>query len=559
MDRSQCYQLLSTALVDQALLNEQDIAKLERLAGNDPSLRMPQLLLDLGMLSQIDLADQLASVSNTPRVTAKDLPIEPVLDGVSSRFLKNSSIAGLFVDEQRVGIAVVDPFDREITDALALALDKQIQVHVGVRSEIEKAVSQQTEQTLKQPNSLEPSNDDDDIEHLRDIASEAPVIRYVNVLFQRAVEARASDIHIESADKSLKIRLRVDGVLQDFDAPPSSITMGVISRIKLLAKLNIAERRLPQDGRIRYQINGKEFDMRISTTPTIHGEGLVIRLLDRAQVKLDFNTLGFEGQVLNDLLSVLSRPNGVLLITGPTGSGKTTTLYAALTQLNTAQTKIITVEDPVEYELAGINQIQVKPDIGLEFPTVLRSIVRQDPDIIMIGEMRDVETANIAIQSALTGHLVLSTLHTNDAASAVIRLLDMGVDDFLLASTVNGILAQRLARKLCDSCKTSYQPSPALINELSLQALVDTGKTRFHSAVGCEHCGKTGYKGRLAIVELLIVTEPLKRLIMSNANASELATEAIKNGMQTMLLDGITKAARGLTTLEEVVRLTKGN
>jgi len=557
MGINDCYQGFLKALLDKGLLSDMDVAKAERLANTNSALSLPQLLLDLGMLSEVDLADQLAELSLRSRVYAKDFPDNAVLDDVSPRFLKEFSIAGLYVDEQRVGVALMDPLDDYVAVALALALNKQIDVHVGVRSEIEKAVAQQLEDGTEVSASDVNGNDDADIERLRDIASEAPVIRFVNALFQQAVDAGASDIHIESIDKSLKLRLRIDGVLKDIDLAMAGTAVGVISRVKLLAKLNIAERRIPQDGRIRYQLNAKDFDMRVSTSPTIHGEGVVIRLLDRSQIDLDFETLGFEGQSLERFLDVLAQPNGIILITGPTGSGKTTTLYTALTRLNTPESKIITVEDPVEYELEGINQIQVKADIDLTFSNVLRSIVRQDPDIIMVGEMRDTETANIAVQSALTGHLVLTTLHTNDAASGMIRLLDMGVDDFLLASTVTGILAQRLMRRLCDHCKQAYMPAKELIEELAMQAVIDSEGSNFYAATGCEHCGNTGYKGRLAMVEFLDVSETIKKQVMARADAFEMNESALSEGMESMLVNGLKKAARGLTTLEEVVRLTK--
>lgn len=557
MSIKDCYQVFSEELLAKDLLSDMDIAKVERLAKTSSALSLPQLLLDLGMMSEADLAEQLAVVSDRPRVYAKDLPERAVLSGVSPRFLKEFSIAGLYVDDERVGIALMDPLDDYVAGALSLLLNKQIEVHVGVRSEIEKVVGQQLTDGGEVETAVVNGNDDADIERLRDIASEAPVIRFVNALFQQAVDAGASDIHIESIDKSLKLRLRVDGVLKDVDLPMGGTAVGIISRVKLLAKLNIAERRLPQDGRIRYQLNAKEFDMRVSTSPTIHGEGVVIRLLDRSQIDLDFASLGFGGEPLERFLDVLAQPNGIILITGPTGSGKTTTLYTALTRLNTSESKIITVEDPVEYELEGINQIQVKADIDLTFSNILRSIVRQDPDIIMVGEMRDTETANIAVQSALTGHLVLTTLHTNDAASGMIRLLDMGVDDFLLASTVTGILAQRLMRRLCDHCKQAYEPPQELIEELALQAVIECEGGRFYAAKGCEHCGGTGYKGRVAMLEFLSVSETIKKQVMAKSGAVEINKSALAEGMASMLSDGLQKAARGLTTLEEVVRLTK--
>jgi len=550
------YRSFLNELSKRGLIKEHDILKIKKLLKERSASNLPNLLLDLGAVSEIDIADTLATTSGKKRLLAKEIPISHELDKSLLRFLREYSIVILYSNEMEVGIAVVDPFDSYILHALALALQVKVVVHVGVRSEIEKVVLQQSSEQEIEP-SVSDKASDDDIEHLRDIASEAPVIRFVNVLFQKAVEVQASDIHVESIDKSLKLRLRIDGVLKDIDPPPAGTAVGIISRIKLLAKMNIAERRLPQDGKIRSQINGKEYDMRISTTPTIHGENVVIRLLDRQQVSLNFEELGFQPKVLSKFLNVLSQPNGVILITGPTGSGKTTTLYTALTHINKPESKIITVEDPVEYEVSGINQIQVKPDIGLDFPHILRSIVRQDPDVIMIGEIRDSETAAIAVQSALTGHLVLSTLHTNDAASGMIRLLDMGVDDFLLASTVTGILAQRLARKLCSHCKTPQVISNELAEKLNLAKILTLQERQFYSAKGCEECSGTGYKGRLVILEFLVVSEKIKQQLSSNATASDLLATALNEGMETMFDDGIRKAAQGLTTLEEVARLTK--
>ncbi len=370
-------------------------------------------------------------------------------------------------------MAVLDSEDDFIQQSLRLATTKQVHVKVGILSEIDRALELQYGDGKSQMGQLSGGMDDDDslddIEHLKDLASEAPVIRMVNLIFQRALETRASDIHIEPFDQQLIVRLRIDGVLQNIESPPASSTAAVISRIKLMAKLNIAERRLPQDGRIKIQMMGKEIDLRVSTTPTMYGESVVIRLLDKESVVFDFASLGFEAGNSEIFLEVLAKPHGIILITGPTGSGKSTTLYTALTQLNTSERKIITIEDPVEYQLNGVNQIQAKPQIGLTFASALRSIVRQDPDVIMIGEMRDLETARIAVQSALTGHLVLSTLHTNDAAGGLARLLDMGLDDYLLTSTVNGILAQRLVRKLCPHCKVAFPASPEVIKEKGLQ------------------------------------------------------------------------------------------
>ena len=364
-------------------------------------------------------------------------------------------------------MCIRDSTDAFVPDALTMAAAKGVACAVGLPAEIELAVTRLYEQAEGEtgadgsiPEFGEVS--EDDIEHLKDLASEAPVIRLVNQIIQRAVESRASGIHIEPFADQLKVRYRIDGILKETDSPPTHSTAAVISRIKIMSKLNIAERRLPQDGRIPLRVQGKELDLRVSTVPTLFGESLVMRLLDKESVRFDFDALGFDGPLRERLGTILDMPYGIFLVTGPTGSGKSTTLYTALSRLNTQERKIITVEDPVEYQLAGINQIQVKPQIGMTFAGALRSIVRQDPDIIMVGEMRDTETARIAVQSALTGHIVLSTLHTNDAPSSVTCLLDMGVEDYLLTSTINGILAQRLVRRLCPACRERYRPLPAL-------------------------------------------------------------------------------------------------
>jgi general secretion pathway protein E len=398
----------------------------------------------------------------------------------------------------------------------------------------------------------------EDVEQLRDRASEAPVIRLVNLIIQHAVELRASDIHVEPFESRLKVRYRIDGVLQETEAPPVQLSPAVISRIKLMARLNIAERRLPQDGRIEMRVQGNDLDIRVSTVPTMHGESVVLRLLNRENVVLDFAALGFSEQPLQRLQSVLHIPHGVLLVTGPTGSGKTTTLYTALNSLNTSESKLITVEDPVEYQLEGVNQIHVKPSIGLTFASALRSIVRQDPDVIMVGEMRDLETARICIQSALTGHLVLSTLHTNDAPSSVTRLLEMGVEDYLLTSTLNAVLAQRLVRKLCTQCREAYQPLPEMLRELHLERLAGGQPVTLYRPKGCSACNGTGYHGRIAIIEVLVLSDAIRRLILQHADAGALRQAAREEGMLSMYEDGCLKALDGTTNIEEVLRVTQG-
>jgi len=399
--------------------------------------------------------------------------------------------------------------------------------------------------------------DVEDVERLKDMASDAPVIRVVNLVFSRALEARASDIHIEPYEHELKIRYRIDGVLQDVESPPARMAPAIISRVKILSRLNIAERRLPQDGRIKLKISGKEVDLRVSTVPTLHGESVVMRILDKQTLNLNLEDIGLSDKVLSDLKSVLERPNGIFLVTGPTGSGKTTTLYAVLSRMNTPERKIMTVEDPVEYQIAGVNQIQAAPRIGLDFAHALRSIVRQDPDVIMIGEMRDRETAGIAIQSALTGHIVFSTLHTNDSASGVTRLLDMGLEDYLLTSTVNAIMAQRLVRVLCPACRRESALTDEEVQHMGISRLVErAGSRRVWRATGCEACARTGYRGRMGVHELLLVDDSIRHLILEHASAEVIMKAARANGMVTMYEDGVLKAFAGHTSIDEVLRVT---
>jgi general secretion pathway protein E len=457
---------------------------------------------------------------------------------------------------------MANPRDDFARKALAMASGKNIITQVGIASEIENGIEKLLGGGRSAMGQIvdslggEEEGDLEDVEHLRDLASEAPVIRLVNLIMQRAVESRASDIHIEPFENRLKVRYRVDGVLQEVEAPPAKSTAAVISRIKIMAKLNIAERRLPQDGRIMHRVHGKELDLRVSTVPTSHGESVVMRILDRESVVLDFDSLGFDDAIRATFVRQLEMPHGIILVTGPTGSGKTTTLYTALSALNTSERKIITVEDPVEYQLEGINQIQAKPSIGLDFANALRSIVRQDPDVIMIGEMRDLETARIAIQSALTGHLVLSTIHTNDAAGGVTRMLDMGVEDYLLTSTVNAILAQRLVRTLDPEHREAYELLPEVATEIGLPELVEQDRYTFYRPVATEE-NPTGYRGRTSILELLLMTDPIRRLVMRHATSGEIQEQATSERMRTMYQDGLNKCLKGVTTLDEVLRVTQ--
>jgi len=554
------------ALVGRGQLKDADLARARRLQ-EETGGSLLQLLSRLGLVSERDHAEACAETLGLPLLGAKDVPdappeLLPEAQPVSTRFLRQFHLCPLREDRGRLLVWMADPYDGYAIDAIRLATGCEVQPVVGVRSEIDDLIERWYGQGRSAMGAIVETADGgqqadvDDVEHLRDLASEAPVIRLVNLIIQRAVELRASDIHIEPFENRLKVRYRIDGVLEEGESPPANLTAAVISRVKIMARLNIAERRLPQDGRIMLRVQGKELDLRVSTVPTAHGESVVMRLLDRETVVFDFGRLGFTDEFLPQFQRVLEMPHGILLVTGPTGSGKTTTLYTALSKLNTPDVKIITVEDPVEYQIEGINQIQVRPQIGLDFANALRSIVRQDPDIIMIGEMRDLETARIAIQSALTGHLVLSTLHTNNAAGGITRMLDMGVEDYLLTSTVNGILAQRLVRRLEPTHAEKYPASPEEIEKFGLRRFQPDGEIYLYrprpSALS-----PTGYLGRTAIVEFLVMDDALRRAVMRHAGMGELERLARDAGMRTMYEDGIRKALRGETTIEEVLRVTE--
>ena len=549
-------------LLAKGRLKDTDLARARRLHEESPDGTLTGLMARLGLVSERDLAEAWSELLDTPLLAARDAPDMPPAElDVSVRFLKQQHVVPVRVGEDGVALVVSDPADPYPLQAMQLAAGRPVALRIGLRSEIEGLIERYYGSGRSAMGTIVENLDgsaavEDDVEHLRDLASEAPVIRLVNLILQRAVEQRASDVHIEPFENRLKVRYRIDGVLHEVEAPPSSSTAAVISRVKIMAKLNIAERRLPQDGRIQLRVQGKELDLRVSTVPTSFGESVVMRILDRESVVFDFASLGFTDNFQQRFVDVLDRPHGILLVTGPTGSGKTTTLYTALAKINTPDVKIITVEDPVEYQIEGINQIQVKPQIGLDFAGALRSIVRQDPDVIMIGEMRDLETCRIAIQSALTGHLVLSTLHTNSAAGGITRLLDMGVEDYLLGSTVNGILAQRLVRRLDPETATPYEALPEVIEQFELHKYTDERPIRLWKP-GSSAANPTGYRGRRAIMEFLVMTDPLRRMVMQRADAGEIERVARAEGMRTMYEDGIAKAVAGITTIEEVLRVTQ--
>jgi len=550
-------------LVARGRLKEADLVRARRLQQENGEGHLVPLLTRLGLVSEREMGDALSEVFELPLLSIKDCPEAPPPNvQMSVRFLKQYHVVPISETETSVGLLMSDPADDYPLQAVTLATGKMIERKVGFPSEIDDLIERYYGQgrsamgTIVENLTDEQGRGEDDIEHLRDLASEAPVIRLVNLVIQRAVEQRASDIHVEPFENRLKVRYRIDGVLQEVESPPAASTAAVISRIKIMAKLNIAERRLPQDGRIMIRVQGKELDLRVSTVPTSFGESVVMRILDRESVVFDFHTLGFTDQFLSQFTKVLELPHGILLVTGPTGSGKTTTLYTALSKLNTPDVKIITVEDPVEYQIEGINQIQAKPQIGLDFSHALRSIVRQDPDIIMIGEMRDLETAKIAIQSALTGHLVLSTLHTNNAAGGITRMLDMGVEDYLLTSTVNGILAQRLVRRLEATHAEKYEALPEVVEEFGLRRFQPNGKVQLYKPMPSPLTA-TGYLGRTTIMEFLVMSDPIRRMVMQHADMGKIEEQARSEGMRTMYEDGLVKAMQGTTTLEEVLRVTQ--
>jgi general secretion pathway protein E len=516
------------------------------------------ILTRLGMISEREMAQCLADFFGIPLTQPDDYPTAPVPAGeLSVDFIARAQILPLGETPEGLALAMADPNDDYTIKAVRLAVGKPVLPWAAVPSELAGALERIYGRGAAVPAAgvAAPAAARADVKRLSDFASEEPVIRYVNWLIGHAAAARASDIHIEASADRVVQRLRVDGLLRDIDPPPSGLHDNIVSRIKVMAGLNIAERRLPQDGRFRVVVEGREIDLRVSIVPTLHGESLVLRLLDRVHAPLDLAELGFSGALREQLMQLLALPSGMLLVTGPTGSGKTSTLYAALQLLNSRERKILTVEDPVEYQLPGINQIPVRPAIGLNFATLLRSLLRQDPDILLVGEIRDLETARIAAQASLTGHLLLSTLHTNDAVGAIIRLVDMGLEEYLIAAVLKGVLAQRLVRCLCPACRQPYRPEPELLRHPRLAALADRDFMLYRPS-GCEACGGSGYRGRTAIAELLVFDERLSRCVIAGADGGALIAEAQAGGFVDLHSDGLAKAAAGITSLDEVLRVT---
>jgi general secretion pathway protein E len=521
--------------------------------------RLCAVILKLGLLSEEALSTELSVHVGLPLLSARDMPARATeIEGFNPQFAHAHEVIPLRLEPDTLEIACWDGLDDFPARALKFSLGRQVHRHLATRSEVQRALQRLYPVENGGGGALPAAGalEEDEVERLKDLARDAPVIRLVQSLIDRAIALKASDIHIEPSEIALHVRLRLDGLLREVDRAPRTAAGPVVSRIKVMAGLNIAERRLPQDGRIRVTAQGKEIDFRVATTPTLHGESVVLRILDRQDVALDFAALGFDEPLIRTLREAIQQPFGIVLVTGPTGSGKTTTLYAALKEINTPERKILTVEDPVEYVLAGINQVPVRPQIGLTFAQALRAFLRQDPDVLMVGEIRDRETAQIAVQAALTGHLLLSTLHTNTASSAVTRLLDMGVENYLLTSTLHAVLGQRLLRRLCLECRDPYVPDEETRAHFNLTAGRDL---TWHRPKGCAACDGTGYRGRTSIIEALRVTDGVRSQILAQADAPSIEKVALQEGMRTMLQHGLERVAAGITTVEEVLRVTRLN
>jgi len=553
---------LAAYLMERGKLDERGLQRAKRAAASAEG-RFAEILSQLGIVSERDLAEAIAAITGLPLLPREEFPQEAVLmDRLSARFLRDAALLPIEVNEAEVVVAMANPDDRFAIEAVSLATGRRVTVKVGIASEIQGAIerlradSRATAGAAAAEGADGDASSEVDIDRLRDLASEAPVVRFVDQLISGAVAEHASDIHIEPFEEQLRVRYRIDGRLQEVEALPHTDRLAVTSRIKIMAGLNIAERRQPQDGRIRTAVDGGTLDIRVATAPTLHGESLVLRLLHRDRTALELPKLGFGGSGLQRLQLALERPHGMVLVTGPTGSGKTTTLYAALSQLNRIDRKILTVEDPIEYQIPGVNQVQVNPKFGLTFAYVLRSFLRHDPDIIMVGEIRDAETAEIAVHAALTGHLVLATLHTNDAPSAITRLIEMGVEDFLLTSTVVAVVGQRLVRTLCRHCRGKADPDVVDIGHLGLSTLASSRIHTPYKPVGCDKCRGTGFSGRTTISEVMAMSDALRQVVLTNTGSRTIRDLAVREGMQTMMAHGVEKIAAGLTTLDEVLRAT---
>jgi type IV pilus assembly protein PilB len=519
-----------------------------------------RVLIDLGFVVEQDLVSALAKQIGLPFVDLAEYPVDPAASSlISDALAKRYSALPIGYEDSKLVVAMSDPANVFALDDIRTITGLDIKPVVATRSDIQNAISRLHRLDESVSDIVGAATDEveesEDLAKTRELVEDAPIVKLVNLLITQAVNERASDIHIEPHERDVRIRYRIDGVLHEVMRSPKSLQSGVISRLKIMSDINIAERRVPQDGRVGLVVGGRAIDLRVATLPTVYGEKVVIRILDKSSVLMSLQDLGFSDHNFQRYESSYRKPYGMILVTGPTGSGKSTTLYGTLNIINTPERNIITVEDPVEYRLPGVNQIQINPRAGLTFASALRSILRSDPDVVLIGEIRDRETAQIATEAALTGHLVLSTLHTNDAPSAISRLLEMGIEPFLVSSAIDGVLAQRLMRVLCDRCKELYAPTEEVLAEAGIPLLADGTAPKLYRPVGCAHCGKTGYRGRMAVHEVMLKSEEIERMTAEHRSSEEIGRTAREQGMRTLRQDGIDKLVAGHTSIEEIMRV----
>jgi general secretion pathway protein E len=553
---------LGEILVEDGIISEKELSESLKVQIKS-HLPLGQIIQKKGIAGEVDILKALSKLHNIEFYEKIEFEKhDEIYSSIPFKLIQKSRIVPFKVEDSTVKVAITDPTDLHPLDDVRMFLrGYDVQFVLAPEPEIVRIIHTHFDKTAENTKEMMDDMMDGELGDLDladdselDMSNEAPIIKMVNVILSQAVSARASDIHIEPYEKSISVRYRVDGILHKVLSPPRSYLAGIVSRIKIMSNLNIAENRLPQDGRIKLRLAGKDIDIRVSTIPCQYGERVVMRLLNKTDQKYSLNTMGFSGKMFEDYKKLIYQPHGIILVTGPTGSGKSTTLYSSLSELNTPERNIITCEDPVEYQFEGISQMQMQEKIGLTFAIGLRAILRQDPDVVMVGEIRDEETARIAIQASLTGHLVFSTLHTNDAASAVTRLADMGIEPYLITSTVLGFLAQRLVRVICKNCKKPYTPSDKELESLEIQReeLIDGVLYR---GEGCSNCMGTGYKGRMGIYELLVMNNPIKSVILKGGDASQINDVALQTGMQPMRGYGKMKVIEGFTTAEEVLRV----
>ncbi|MFH0792710.1 MAG: ATPase, T2SS/T4P/T4SS family [bacterium] len=554
---------LGQMLVSQGKLDpdDLDVALKEHFKSGE---RIGTILIKMGLATEETILRTLGQQLGIPYVNLSEIQIQKqVLERMPAKLVNHYHLIPISQADGSLKVAVSDPLDIHTLDDLRLALKTEVEPVISTKKDIDEAIKKyygigaETVEELMDESSGTVDIDQPEVENIEDMAEDASIVRFVNQIIMEAVSARGTDIHFEPFEGELRVRYRIDGLLSEAAIPPSikRFQSAILSRLKIMADMNIAERRLPQDGKIKIKFAEEEYDLRVSTVPTPYGESIAIRILTRSPELINLERLGFDSYHLAILRQMIQKPHGIILVTGPTGSGKSTTLYASLSEINTIDKKIITIEDPIEYKIPGVTQIQVNPQIDLTFARCLRTILRQDPDILMVGETRDQETAQITIRTALTGHLVFSTLHTNDACGAITRLLDMGIEPFLAASSIEGIIAQRLVRLLCPQCKAPYHPPDALLRRINVTK-EDINSFTFYKPVGCDQCRYTGYRGRTAIYEMVRINEELRRRVVELASSTELKAVAMKHGMQPIRFDGWKKVKRNLTTIEEVLRVT---